>query len=145
MMASNGKILRPPFAWFGGKHWLAKRIHRYMPLHQRYVDLFAGSASILFAKPRSPVEVINDLDSGVVNFYRVLRNPVKFRSFKSSCLLRCTVERSSATARSIGRITLMIFSEPGLGTSPFVKPEMEYVARAGVVIRKAAARECPRM
>ena len=78
MMASNGKILRPPFAWFGGKHWLAKRIHRYMPLHQRYVDLFAGSASILFAKPRCPIEVINDLDSGVVNFYRVLRNPEKF-------------------------------------------------------------------
>lgn len=78
MKASNCKILRPPFSWFGGKQWLARKIHDYMPFHQRYVDLFAGSASILFAKPRCPIEVINDLDPGVVNFYRVLGNPEKF-------------------------------------------------------------------
>jgi DNA adenine methylase len=78
MKASKGTILRPPFAWFGGKQCLARRIHRYMPSHKRYVDLFAGSACILFAKPRVPIEVINDLDSGVVNFCRVLRDPEKY-------------------------------------------------------------------
>ena len=77
MKRSNKALLRPPFAWFGGKQWLAKRIHNYIPSHKRFVDLFSGSACILFAKPRSPIEVINDLDSGVVNFYRVLRDPEK--------------------------------------------------------------------
>jgi DNA adenine methylase len=78
MTASHSKILRPPFSWFGGKQWLTRIIHRYIPPHRRFIDLFAGSACVLFAKPRSPIEVINDLDSGVVNFYRVLRDPEKF-------------------------------------------------------------------
>lgn len=69
--------LRPPVSWFGGKQWLGRIIHRYTPPHTRFVDLFTGSAAILFAKPPSPIEIINDLDSGVVNFYRVLRDPAK--------------------------------------------------------------------
>jgi len=36
---------------------------------------------MLFAKPPSPVEVYNDLDSGLVNFFRVLRDPDKFEEF----------------------------------------------------------------
>jgi DNA adenine methylase len=78
MKTSAQIILRPPVAWFGGKQWLTKIIHRYIPSHKRFVDLFSGSACILFAKPPSPIEVINDLDSGVINFYRVLRDPNKF-------------------------------------------------------------------
>lgn len=78
MTASHRKILRPPFSWFGGKQWLTRIIHRYTPPHSCFIDLFAGSACILLAKPRTPIEVINDLDSGVVNFYRVLRDSEKF-------------------------------------------------------------------
>jgi DNA adenine methylase len=33
-----------------------------------------GSAAVLFAKPPSPTEVLNDLDGQVVNFFRILRN-----------------------------------------------------------------------
>jgi DNA adenine methylase len=67
-----------PLHYFGGKGWLSRKIHRYMPPHKAYVELFAGSAKILFTKPPSPVEVINDLDSGLVNFFRVLRHPIKY-------------------------------------------------------------------
>ncbi len=74
----NRKPPSSPLTYFGGKDWLRKIIHRYVPPHRTYVELFAGSAKILFAKPRSPIEVINDLDSGLVNFYRVLRDPEKY-------------------------------------------------------------------
>jgi D12 class N6 adenine-specific DNA methyltransferase len=42
--------------------------------HRVYIEPYAGSAAVLFAKPRSPVEIINDLDDQVVNFFRVLRD-----------------------------------------------------------------------
>lgn len=67
---------RAPFGWYGSKARLARRI---VPLadaipHRVYVEPYAGSAAVLFAKPRSPVEIINDLDGQVVNFFRVLRD-----------------------------------------------------------------------
>ena len=51
------------------------------PSHYTYVEPFGGGASLLFAKAPSPVEVYNDLDGGLVNFFRVLRDPRKFKQF----------------------------------------------------------------
>lgn len=49
-----------------------------IPSHRIYVEPFGGGASLLFAKEPSLVEVYNDIDSGLVNFFRVLRDPIKF-------------------------------------------------------------------
>jgi DNA adenine methylase len=38
------------------------------------VEVFGGGGSLLLAKEPSPLEVYNDIHSGVVNFYRVLRD-----------------------------------------------------------------------
>lgn len=67
---------RTAFGWYGSKARLAPRILLLiasMP-HRVYVEPYAGSAAVLFAKPRSPVEIINDPDDQVVNFFRVLRD-----------------------------------------------------------------------
>src|SRR6478672_667342 len=73
--------LRSPITWFGGKGLLARKIVPLFPPHHCYVEPFCGGASCLFAKSPSPVEVVNDVDGDIVNFFRVLRDPGKFDAF----------------------------------------------------------------
>lgn len=60
-----------PFPYIGGKRALAKQIIAIFPEHTTYVEAFAGGGQVLFSKEPSEVEVLNDLDGDVVNFYRV--------------------------------------------------------------------------
>jgi DNA adenine methylase len=60
-----------PLPYIGGKNRLATKIISLLPEHATYVEPFAGGAQVLFHKPPSEVEVLNDLDFDVVNFFRV--------------------------------------------------------------------------
>lgn len=66
--------LAPPVPYFGGKQLLGPRLAALFPPHGHYVEPFAGSLAVLFAKPPSPFETVNDLDGDLVNFWRVLRD-----------------------------------------------------------------------
>ncbi len=66
------KRLRSPILWFGGKGNMVAKILPLFPPHRIYVEPFGGGASLLMAKAPAPVEVYNDLDSGLVNLFRVL-------------------------------------------------------------------------
>jgi DNA adenine methylase len=68
------EALKPPFTYFGGKLKLAERIADLLPPHQHYIEPFAGSLSVLLAKPPSPMETVNDLDGNLMNFWRMLRD-----------------------------------------------------------------------
>lgn len=65
---------RPPLRYYGGKWRLAPWIVSHLPKHRTYVEVFGGAAGVLLRKPRSIVEVYNDLDSQVFNFFLVLRD-----------------------------------------------------------------------
>lgn len=65
--------MRGPLAYIGGKRAVAKEIIAVLPKHVTYVEPFAGGAQIFFAKEPSKVEVLNDLDGELVNFYRVIQ------------------------------------------------------------------------
>jgi DNA adenine methylase len=64
----------PPFAYYGGKTRLASRIAALFPPHRHYVEPFAGSLAVLLAKPPVRLETVNDLDTRLVCFWRVLRD-----------------------------------------------------------------------
>jgi DNA adenine methylase len=63
-----------PISWYGGKAHLAERIVAMLPRHDTYIEVFGGAGSILFTKPRVTLEVYNDIDSGLVTFFRALRD-----------------------------------------------------------------------
>jgi DNA adenine methylase len=63
------------FSYFGGKYYYADRIIALFPPHDIFVDVFGGSGVIVASKPPAKLDVYNDLDQSLVNFFHVLRDP----------------------------------------------------------------------
>jgi len=61
------------FPWMGGKSKIAKRLCQLLPEHECYVEVFAGAANLFFVKEKSKVEAINDINSELINLFRVVR------------------------------------------------------------------------
>jgi DNA adenine methylase len=76
--------MRGPLSYIGGKNRLADQIIQMFPEHKTYVEPFAGGAQVFFHKAPSKVEVLNDLDGEIVNFYRVCQSHYEelIRQFK---------------------------------------------------------------
>jgi len=63
-----------PICWMGGKHYLRNEIIKRFPKHTCYVESFGGAGWVLFAKGQSKVEVYNDIDSELANFFKIIKN-----------------------------------------------------------------------
>jgi DNA adenine methylase len=61
--------LKTPVSYYGGKQQLATIILGLIPNHRLYCEHFLGGAAVFFAKEPSPVEVINDTNGQLINFY----------------------------------------------------------------------------
>ncbi len=61
------------FPYPGNKARHSDWIIQHIPEHTCYVEPFGGAAGVLFNKPKSKVEVYNDLNDDIVHFFRVLR------------------------------------------------------------------------
>lgn len=61
--------------WIGGKSQLAKKIVSMFPDEfYRYIEVFGGGGSVLFAKDKhAPLEVYNDANGQLVNLFRCIR------------------------------------------------------------------------
>jgi len=59
--------------YLGGKSRLAKQIISMFPEHSTYVEVFGGAGNIFFRKEPVDVEVINDINSDLINLYRVVK------------------------------------------------------------------------
>lgn len=97
MASKSGKdrITNSPFKWVGGKSRLRKYIIPLLPPHTCYVEPFAGAAWVLFGKPPSDVEILNDIDQELINFFRVVKEqPVELiNSFEWELVSRAEFER----------------------------------------------------
>lgn len=69
--------MRAVFRYPGSKWSLAGWIIAHFPLEYEkmvYLEPFAGSGAVFFNKNPGAVETVNDLDSDIVNLFRVLRD-----------------------------------------------------------------------
>ena len=65
--------MKTPLSYYGGKQQLASKISGLIPEHRIYCEPFLGGGAVFFTKEPSPVEVINDTNGELINFYKVLR------------------------------------------------------------------------
>lgn len=67
--------MRSFIPWIGGKSQLAKRIISEFPTDfERYIEVFGGGASVLFASDKhAPMEIYNDANGQLVNLFRCLK------------------------------------------------------------------------
>ena len=63
-----------PLCWPGGKVKLKKRLLERIPPHEVYVEPFVGAGHVYWAKEPADLEVINDLDGQLMDFYRFLQS-----------------------------------------------------------------------
>lgn len=68
------RIAKSPFGYFGSKHKIALPIIKYIPPHSAWIDAFCGSAAVTLAKSPAPIEIVNDINGEIVNFFRQLRD-----------------------------------------------------------------------
>jgi DNA adenine methylase len=89
---------RPLLRWHGGKWLLAPWIIGHFPPHLTYVEPFGGAASVLLRKPRSHIEIWNDLDEDLVNLFCLLQDADAgaelMRRLKFTPFARAEFERS---------------------------------------------------
>lgn len=72
MKAGMKAVMKYP----GSKWSIARWIIDFFPEHHSYLEPFFGSGAVLFNKPRSHIETVNDLDGNVVNLFEwIKRDP----------------------------------------------------------------------
>ena len=59
---------------YGGKASIAKWVVSHFPEHRVYMEPCCASAAVLLAKPRSFIEIINDLDDRIMGMWRAIKS-----------------------------------------------------------------------
>jgi DNA adenine methylase len=86
------------FPWMGGKTRLLPVLLAAIPPHKCFVEVFAGAASLLFAKPPAGCEVLNDISGDLINLFRVIK--YHRREFFSHFILIAHSRREFSDAKS---------------------------------------------
>lgn len=68
-------MAKAPLTRIGGKYYLRGFLMNKIQAHNIYCEPFAGAGHLLFAKPESKIEIINDIDNHLINFFKVIKDP----------------------------------------------------------------------
>jgi DNA adenine methylase len=96
--------LKTPISYYGGKQQMSRHILPLIPDHIVYCEPFCGGAAVYWAKAPSKVEVINDLNDELINFYIVLQT--RFKDLKK--MVKCTLH-----SRKLHKQAWTIYQQPG--------------------------------
>lgn len=66
--------MRSIIPWYGGKYYQFKELVKYFPQHWTFIDGFGGGGQVIMNKFPSKVEIYNDINSSLYNFYSVLKD-----------------------------------------------------------------------
>jgi DNA adenine methylase len=66
--------VQTPLRYHGSKKGLSETLISLLPHTHTYIEPFGGGAAVLITKRPAPVEIYNDLDDEVVNFFQVVRD-----------------------------------------------------------------------
>ena len=61
--------IKPILRWPGGKSRLLKKLLPLIPEHDCYGEVFGGGLALFGAKPRSPLEIVNDVNGDLIALY----------------------------------------------------------------------------
>lgn len=67
------EIMNSVLKYPGSKWNIARQLVDLIPPHHSYVEPYFGSGAVLFSKPPSAIETVNDLDGDVVNLFRCIQ------------------------------------------------------------------------
>ena len=68
-----------PILYYGSKTGMVETLLSLMSPHHAFVEVFGGSGAVLLAKQPSKVEIYNDLDKDLCDFFRLIKNHEKAR------------------------------------------------------------------
>jgi DNA adenine methylase len=97
--------LKTPISYYGGKQKLATKILSVIPEHTLYAEPFLGGAAVFFAKQASNIEVLNDTNRELINFYKMLQQD--FVSLEKE--IRITLH-----SRDLHRKAAVIYNNPDM-------------------------------
>lgn len=96
---------KTPLAYYGGKQKLVPVILPLIPNHETYTEPFVGGGAVFWAKEPSDIEVINDNNRELINFYDVVQNEfIELEKFI----------RISLHSRSLHNDATVIYNNPHL-------------------------------
>lgn len=99
--------LKTPVTYWGGKQMMVPHIIPRIPEHTTYCEPFFGGGAVFWSKPQSKVEIINDLNRAVINFYRQVE--CNFEALQQRI-------RSTLHSRSLYEDAMVMYSNPHLFT-----------------------------
>lgn len=78
-----------------------------IPQHKLYCEPFFGGGAVFFAKPKSEVEVINDINGEIVNFFKVIKT--KFPDLQKEI-------KATLHSRELYKKAMVVYVNPDLFT-----------------------------
>jgi DNA adenine methylase len=97
--------VKTPITYYGGKQALLKYLLPLIPDHKIYCEPFFGGGAVFFAKEPSEVEIINDINSEVVNFFKVVQT--KFAALQKEV-------QASLHSRKLYKDAMVVYNNPDL-------------------------------
>jgi DNA adenine methylase len=99
--------MKTPITYYGGKQTLLKYLLPLIPQHKLYCEPFFGGGAVFFAKPKSEVEVINDINGEIVNFFKVIKT--KFPDLQKEI-------KATLHSRELYKKAMVVYVNPDLFT-----------------------------